>query len=306
MQMKTARIFDLQRATVHDGPGIRTTVFFKGCNLRCAWCHNPEAQKPEAQILHHEALCIGCGRCLGLCEARVLQNGKPTLCREKCSACGRCANICPSDALQRAGEDWTIDRVIESVLRDKALFDASGGGVTLSGGEPMLQIDAVEELLKGLCERGVSTAIDTAGNVPWAYFERVLNYTDLFLYDLKDMDSARHKMNTGVGNERILCNLRRLSQIGRVWVRMPLIETVNTDSVETHRAVAFLDTLDHIERVDLLPYHTLGRDKYIALDLPFRRFTPPGQEALSDILALLKNAGFRATISVTQGKAGNV
>ena len=196
--MKTATIFDIERNSYVDGPGIRTTVFFKGCNLHCSWCHNPESQSPKPQMLVYKNKCTGCGKCKEKCPNAL----------KKCELCGRCTLYCPHDARDICGKEYTVDEVMREILKDKLFYENSGGGVTFSGGECMLQIDFLEEILKACKENGIHTAVDTAGHVPYERFEQILPYTDLFLYDVKCFDSDKHKQYTGVENQLILKNLK--------------------------------------------------------------------------------------------------
>ena len=266
-----ATIFDIARNSYVDGPGIRTTVFFKGCNLRCVWCHNPESQNATPELLFYENKCVSCGVCRRACPQN-LQN---------CDLCGTCARYCPNGARKISGKPYTVDDVLREVEKDRAFYESTGGGVTCSGGECMLQIDFLEAFLKACHARGLHTAVDTAGHVPYAYFERIFADVDLFLYDVKCMDAARHKAWTGVSNERILENLSRLLESDRpVWVRIPVIPSVN-DTVEEMRAIrAFLDAHGTPARVELLPYHTLGEHKYAALGKPVQHFPAPDEEQM--------------------------
>ena len=266
-----ATIFDIERGSFVDGPGIRTTVFFKGCNLRCAWCHNPESQSPHLQMMFHASKCTHCGKCREKCP-----NGL-----QKCDFCGKCTLVCPQDARQLCGREYTVDEVMRAVERDKAFYENSGGGVTFSGGECMLQIDFLEQVLKRCKQSGIHTAVDTAGHVPFAYFERIMPDTDLFLYDVKCLDDAKHMQYTGVSNERILENLRRLLTAGAaVWVRIPVIAGVN-DSVEEMEGIRrFLDACGAPERVELLPYHGMGEHKYAAIGKQAPSFGAPSTESM--------------------------
>ena len=267
-------IFDIQKASFVDGPGIRTTVFFKGCNLRCAWCHNPESQKGAKQMLFYENKCTGCGKCKEKCPHSL----------ELCELCGKCALYCPHDARKICGREYTVDEVMREIRKDRSFYDSSGGGVTFSGGECMLQIDFLEELLKKCKADGIHTAVDTAGHVPFEYFERILPYTDLFLYDVKCFDSEKHKRYTGVGNERILDNLQRLLVCKKsVWVRIPIIPTVNDSAEELLNIKAFLDSCGAPERIELLPYHALGEHKYAALGTDAQTFSVPCEEKMKKL-----------------------
>ena len=205
-----ATIFDIERSSYVDGPGIRTTVFFKGCNLRCAWCHNPESQSAKPQMMFYKNKCTGCGKCREKCPHNL----------ELCDLCGKCSLFCPQDARDICGKEYTVDEVLKEVLKDKVFYETSGGGVTFSGGECMLQIEFLTKILKACKENGIHTAVDTAGHVPYERFEQILPYTDLFLYDVKCFDSEKHRQYAGVGNGLILENLKKLlAKSTPVWIR---------------------------------------------------------------------------------------
>ena len=265
----TATIFDIQRSSFVDGPGIRTAVFFKGCNLRCAWCHNPEGQAQEAEWMLYPHKCVGCGNC-----ATVDLRDEDFVCRHG----GR--EIC--------GRMYTVDGILREIMKDARFYEASGGGVTLSGGECLLQIDFAEALLKACKENGIHTAVDTAGHVPYESIARISPYTDLFLYDVKCMDREKHKLYTGVDNGLILENLRRLLTVGAsVWVRVPLIPTVNDTEEELRAIKAFLNACGKPERIELLPYHAMGEHKYAAIGKEAVTFPIPGREALKRLENIL-------------------
>ena len=264
----TATIFDIQRASFVDGPGIRTTVFFKGCNLRCAWCHNPESQSPKIEMLFHKNRCAGCGKCKEKCPNSF----------EKCDFCGKCALLCPHDAREICGKEYTALEVMSEIIKDKSLYENSGGGVTFSGGESMLQIDFLEELLKCCKNEGIHTAVDTAGHLPFEYFERIIPYTDLFLYDLKCFDADVHKKYTGVTNRLILDNLGRLLKANvPLWVRIPIVPTVNGSTDEMKSIKAMLDSFGTPQKIELLPYHKMGEHKYSALGKELTAFSVPSE-----------------------------
>ena len=269
--MRKAVIFDIERSSYVDGPGIRTTVFFKGCNLRCAWCHNPESQAREPQMMFFKNKCTGCGKCKEKCPNSL----------ETCSLCGRCTLYCPHDARDICGKEYTVDEVMREILKDKVFYENSGGGVTFSGGECMLQIDFLEEILKACKENGIHTAVDTAGHVPFVCFERILPYTDLFLYDIKCYDSEKHKKYTGTSNELILSNLKRLLQSGKaIWIRIPIIPDVTDNEEELLTIKAFLSSYGCPEKVELLPYHAMGEHKYAALGKMAQTFSVPSEEKM--------------------------
>lgn len=272
MSKPTAIIFDIERNSYVDGPGIRTTVFFKGCNLRCAWCHNPESHKSAPQMMLHANKCTGCGKCKEVC---------PHGC-ETCELCGICAIYCPHGAREISGKESTVEQVWDEIRKDRLFYEATGGGVTFSGGECMLQIEFLEAILKKCKENGIHTAVDTAGHVPFDRFERILPYTDLFLYDVKCLDRDKHKQYTGVDNDLILENLKRLLQgITPVWIRIPVIPTVN-DTEEEMRAIKdFLDSCGTPKRIELLPYHAMGEHKYEALGEAAIPFSAPDDTRMS-------------------------
>lgn len=260
-----ARIFDIQRGSFVDGPGIRTTIFFQGCNLRCLWCHNPESWEARTQLMYFENRCTHCGFCASFCpEGAIAADGATD--RAKCIACGKCTDVCPSDARSMCGRDEEIAALVARCLRDRDYYANSEGGVTVSGGECMLQIDALAQLLAGLKQAGISTAVDTAGNVPWESFERILPATDYFLYDIKCLSPQLHKALTGVSNERILENYRKLIELcpQKVIVRVPVIPGANDVDGEMERTAEFLRA--HApSKVEFLPYHRLGEGKLPAI-----------------------------------------
>jgi len=272
--MKTATIFDIERNSYVDGPGIRTTVFFKGCNLRCAWCHNPESQSPKPQMMFFKNKCTGCGKCKEKCPNHL----------ESCEICGKCTLYCPHDAREICGKEYTVDEVVREILKDKAFYEASGGGVTFSGGECMLQIDFLEDLLKECKKNGIHTAVDTAGYVPFEQFEQILPYTELILYDIKCFDSEKQKQYTGVGNELILENLKRLLATDKsVWIRIPIIPTVNDTEEEIRSIRSFLLSCGTPEKVELLPYHAMGEHKYAAIGKKVKMFSVPSEEKMKHL-----------------------
>jgi pyruvate formate lyase activating enzyme len=268
--MNKAILFDIERNSFVAGPGIRTTVFFKGCNLRCAWCHNPESQDFKPQMMFYKDKCKGCGKCTEVC---------PT--PKNCTLCGKCSFYCPIDARKVCGKEYTVDEVFDEIIKDKAFYENSSGGVTFSGGECMLQIDFLLEILKKCKENGIHTAVDTAGHVPWESFERILPVTDLFLYDVKCFDAQKHKEYTGVTNDGILQNLGwLLKNQKRVWVRIPIIPCVNDTVEEMQKIKAFLQENGGAQRVELLPYHKTGEYKYQAIGREATSFCVPAQATM--------------------------
>ncbi len=269
--MLTATIFDVARNAYVDGPGIRTTVFFKGCNLRCAWCHNPESQSAKTQMLFYRNKCTGCGKCKEKCPNAL----------ESCDFCGKCTLYCPHDAREICGKEYTVEEILREVEKDKIFYENSGGGVTFSGGECMLQIDFLAEILKVCKENGMHTAVDTAGHVPFERFERILPYTDLFLYDIKCIDSEKHQKYTGARNDLILENLKGLLATGKpIGVRIPIIPSFNDTEEEMQRIKAFLETGQPPQKIELLPYHALGEHKYAALGKEVHTFSVPSEDLM--------------------------
>lgn len=264
-------LFDIQRASMVDGPGFRTAVFFKGCNLRCAWCHNPESQSPAPQLLFYQDRCTHCGQCERVCPHGL----------EKCDLCGQCAKACPQEARSLCGTAYTVDEVMKKILPDRLFYQTSGGGATFSGGECMLQLSFLKALLCACKKENIHTAVDTAGAVAWERFEEILPDADLFLYDVKSMNSQRHKDYTGAANEQILDNLSRLLSIGkRVWVRVPVIPGVNDTPEEMRALRAFLLSNGYPEKVELLPYHRMGEMKWKALGKKAIPFNPPDSKQM--------------------------
>ncbi len=257
-------VFDIQRFSVHDGPGIRTTVFMKGCPLRCKWCHNPEGLSKEIQLQFFEEKCLGCGSC-----------GK----RDSLSD----ADKCPSQALIVCGREISEDQLVAEILKDSVFYDADGG-VTFSGGECLLQSDFVASVLKTVKAAGFSTAVDTSGYVPWDAFDKTVEYCDIYLYDIKIASNSLHKRFTGVGNELILRNLKRLCESKkRIWIRVPVIPGVNDNEKEMTDIADIVSSVGDIEQVTLMPYHTLGADRYktIGLEYRFDRTLRVSEESMS-------------------------
>ena len=298
----SALIFNIQRFSIHDGPGIRTTVFFKGCPLKCQWCHNPESVNQFPEIAYHESRCIKCYKCIEVCSKEALsksQNGI-TINREKCDGCGKCAEICYSGALELCGRYMKIEEVMAEVIRDLPFYKNSNGGLTASGGEPLAQANFVADFFTRAREEGIHTALDTSGHAEWATFRKVLDHTDLVLYDVKTMGSERHKTLTGVPNKLILANLERTCREGiPVVVRIPVVPKYNIVNVEEDiREIAdFLQGLNTVKRVDLLPFHGLGKSKYLMLDRNYVvDIEPPDKEYVERIKKILASSGIEVSI----------
>jgi pyruvate formate lyase activating enzyme len=296
----TGRIFEIQRYCIHDGPGIRTTVFLKGCPLNCLWCHNPEGIAPQAALSFIPARCIGCGYCFRACErgAHAMTDAAHTLDRARCGLCGRCARECHAGALELVGRDISVEDALAEVLKDRPFYETSGGGMTLSGGEPLMQIEFTAALLGAARGAGLNTCVETCGFADYGRFERILGSTDLFLYDLKETDAARHEEFTGAPLAPILRNLRSLHDAGAaILLRLPIVPGCN-DRDEHLRAVAALAReLPRLRGVEIMPYHRLGESKLERMGLAGRaraQAAPPSAKEVGRWLALLKAEGVRA------------
>jgi pyruvate formate lyase activating enzyme len=288
-------VFNIQKYSLHDGSGIRTLVFLKGCPLRCVWCSNPEGQSCAPQLAYDERKCIGrqaCeDACRKACEVDAIaarDDGKVSIVADRCTACGECVLVCPSRALERLGDSLTVDEVLEIVERDSAFYARSGGGLTLSGGEPLTQPEFSARLLETAQARGIDTAIETTGYAHWSDVERVCRHANQVFYDVKSIDSAKHREGTGVENARILDNLRRLCETFPtlpVVVRTPVIPTFNDSPAEIRAIADFLVGLPRPVRYELLPYHRFGEAKYRELgrDYPLPEVQPPSEEQMAEL-----------------------
>ncbi len=312
----TGKVFDIQGFTVNDGPGIRTEIFLKGCPLRCLWCHSPESQAPYAQVAWYEIRCIGtenCGECLKACPKAALKEGRTIfsktakteiriidLDRKICDNCGKCTDVCPAEALAMAGKDMTIDELMKRIEKDRKFYQKSGGGVTISGGEPMVQYRFTGALLRECKINGLHTCLDTTGYAKWDHYREVLKYTDLVLYDIKHMDPERSRVLTGVTNELILENARRMAAEGMaLQIRIPIIPGLN-DSEENLRATSeFCRELGpSVKMVQILPYHRLGLAKYERLqkEYPLKDLEPPDDEHMDSCRTIIESYGLRVQI----------
>ncbi len=285
---------DVKRFAVHDGPGIRTTLFLKGCTLRCPWCHNPETYEATPRLAYFAHTCLHCGECVGACPhgCHAMVDGRHVFDRARCTGCGHCVDACLGSALRLYGRIVTVDEAVAWLLEDRAFYAASGGGATLSGGEPLTHAAFCRAVLSRLRAAGADTAVDTCGNVPRQAFEAVLPFTDRFLFDLKAADDALHKRLTGCGNGRILGNLQFLSDSGKpVEVRMILVPQHNLAAADIDKAGERLRGLRTLTGVKLLAYHDLARSKFAALGLPdtMPNVPPPDAAVLRSVADRLRS-----------------
>jgi pyruvate formate lyase activating enzyme len=300
--MSKSLIFDIKRYAINDGPGIRVVIFFKGCNLHCAWCHNPESISPKIEKMYAKAKCIKCGSCVDACPENAITltpNGiitDPDLCK----MCGKCAEACPSKAIEMSGKEMSASEIMESIEKERVFFDQSGGGVTFSGGEPLVHIKMLVELLDKCGKRGIHRAVDTAGNVSTETILNVAKKTDLFLYDLKMMDSVLHKKWINSGNEKILHNLKAIAGAGvPVIIRIPLIGGVNdTDENIEHTAKFISELAGDKKEVHLLPYHNIARNKYMKLGKAddFETLYEPDKKTLARAISKFGEYGIKASV----------
>ena len=294
-------IFDLKHYAVHDGTGIRVTVFFKGCPLHCLWCHNPESVSPNRELMLMPNRCARCGDCVKACNYGALSqkaDGEVVADRNKCTLCGDCLKACAREAIQIVGWETTIPEILAEIEKDRAFFDQSGGGVTLTGGEPLLQPEFTEALIVELKERGLHVALDTSGYAPEDTFLRIAGKSDLVLFDLKLMDEEKHKKFTGVSNRLILHNLRVLDSKTEVpvWARFPLIPGVNDGERNLEEMADFLVSLKNVKLINILPYHKGGVEKFRRLgrETEFQVFEPPTEENIDRVIKFFQEKGFQA------------
>jgi glycyl-radical enzyme activating protein len=298
------RIFDIQRFSIHDGPGIRTTVFLKGCPLRCLWCHNPEGISPKPSLSYLPDKCIGCGDCFKVCKDGALEKSKPAalgpkavLDRVRCTGCGACGPVCDPKALEMVGREVAVEDVLAVVLRDREYYAQSGGGVTISGGDPVFQPEFTEALLKAAKAEGLHTAVETSGFAEWSVFEKWAPLVDLFLYDCKETDPQLHKSFTGQSNEKIRANLRKLHAGGaNILLRCPMIPEYNARREHLDGIAALARELPKLKGVELLPYHRMGRAKLNRFGLYTRMpesVQPPDKKIVDDWVAQIEKRGVR-------------
>ncbi len=286
-------VFNIQRFSVNDGPGIRTNVFLKGCPLSCIWCHNPESKKAEREIFFDPTKCITCGKCAVACpsSAHAIESGTHILEREKCSRCGKCADVCPTGAIEAVGTVMSAQEVMGEVMKDRIFYESSGGGITLSGGEPMLRFDFAYEILALAKENGINTCMETCGFAPAEEYAKIAPLVDIFLFDCKETDDLRHREYTGASNKTILENLRMLDAMGaRIILRCPIIPTLNDRDEHLAAIAEIANSLKSIIEIDIEPYHPLGASKsrLLGTDYPLSELTFPSEELINGWIAKIQ------------------
>jgi pyruvate formate lyase activating enzyme len=302
---KAIVVSNIQRFSVHDGPGIRTVVFVQGCPLRCKWCQNPEDMNQKMRLMFYRSVCVGCGACIQACPHQANytdDQGMIQIDRAKCRACGECVKACPAEARKMSGELMTVDQVMQEVVKDEVFFRNTGGGVTLSGGEISMFPDFASELLSHCQRQGIHTAIETCGHAQWDNLWRIAQYSDLILYDLKLADQELSKQWTGVDGDLILYNAKKLTGLGKkLVVRIPLIPGVNDTNRQFNKILDFAKTLDGVDAIHILPFHQIGSSKYEALDLDYGlcEMKTDNDERIKRCKGLAEAAGFRVSLGGT-------
>jgi pyruvate formate lyase activating enzyme len=292
-------IFNIQPFSIHDGPGIRTTVFMKGCPLSCEWCANPDGRHQQAELLTRDVKCVRCGNCVEACPsgAITVDEDLRRIDWARCDLCLQCAQQCSTGALAVSGTQMTVSDLVGEVEKDEPFFRNSGGGITISGGEPLLQWEFAAQVFRACRDKGIHTTLDTSGHAPWEHVEAVLEHADLVLYDVKHIDPDIHRQQTGVGNDLILRNLERTARRVRTWIRIAVVPGFNDSDSDVRRIADFVLTLD-VEKVSLLPYHGWGEAKYRAMGrgYPMRTTPAPSDERMEQLCAIVTAAGLRCTI----------
>ncbi len=295
--MTTGMIFDIKRYAINDGPGIRTAVFMKGCPLECWWCHNPEGQSKDPQLIVRANRCKAVMACIQACPLDAVSWSDGTITDwEACDQCGKCAVACLAGAREMVGRMISVEQLMDEIVRDVPFYDQSQGGATFTGGEPMQQVCFLKEALLACKRQNIHTAVDTSGSTAWANLEAILPMVDLFLYDVKLMDPVKHKKYTSVSNKKILDNLHRLSgEKANIIVRIPLIPGVNDDEQNLNQSGEYLASLPHLAGVEIMPYHAIGEAKYQGLGMHYKlaNLTPPSEEQVRKIENLLSSFGLK-------------
>ena len=300
--MSKSLIFDIKRYAINDGPGIRIVIFFKGCNLHCAWCHNPESISARIEKMYATAKCIRCGSCVDACPEHAITLTPDGIITDPdlCKMCGKCTEVCPTKAIEMSGKEMSVSEIMDSIEKERVFFGQSGGGVTFSGGEPLVHTKMLIELLDKCGKRGIHRAVDTAGDVSTETILNVAKLTDLFLYDLKMMDSVLHKKWINSGNEKILHNLKVIAEAGaHIIIRIPLIGGVNDTDENIEQTAKFISELAGDKKeVHLLPYHNIARNKYLKLGKAddFETLHEPDKKTLARAIARFAEYGIKASI----------
>ncbi|WP_456376084.1 glycyl-radical enzyme activating protein [Lutibacter sp.] len=300
--MHTGLIFDIKKYAINDGPGIRMTVFFKGCNLTCKWCHNPESMSPKVQKMYNATKCIGAVKCLDNCPNDALKmtgNGVVTN-YDACNLCGKCAEVCPTKAFEMLGQQVSISDLMQKIDNEAIFFDKSGGGVTFSGGEPLMHSEYLLQALKECGKRYYHRVVDTTAFAKQEVLLEVAKHTELFLIDLKVMDSKKHKEFTGVGNKKIVSNIVALAKTNcEIIFRIPLIKGVNSDKKNIGKTANFINSLEgNRNQINLLPYHNIAENKHVKLgnSSNFSNFETPSPEEINKVISIFKSYGIIATV----------
>ena len=300
--MQDGLVFDIKRYAINDGPGIRVTIFLKGCPLACRWCHNPESISPRVQKMYTESKCIGCGECVKICPQQACELTPEGIVTDDslCIRCGQCAQACPALATEMSGRYESVADLLEVIEAERPFFDQSGGGVTFSGGEPLMYPGFLKEILDACGRLQIHRTVDTSGLAKTKNLLDVAKSTDLFLYDLKLMDSKKHKEWTGAGNKRILQNLEALANSGAdIQIRIPLIKGVNADDVNIEATAAFVATLSGpSKKISLLPFHDVAEGKFAKLGQDYESYpmAAPDAEDLARVIARFAAHGLSATV----------
>jgi pyruvate formate lyase activating enzyme len=298
--IKRGIVFDIKKFAIDDGPGIRTTIFFKGCLLRCWWCHNPEGQLSAPELMYRRMRCDRCTECVRICPEKAISclPKRMSINRNYCNLCGKCCQQCPTEALTIIGKEMSLKEVLREIDKDSIFYEESEGGVTVSGGEPLLQLDFLDALLKECKERNIHTAVDTCGYASHETIDKIRDNVDLFLYDIKIMDEKKHRKYTGVSNKPILENFKRLAENGSsILVRFPVIPGINDGKDNITRTAEFVASC-RIKNINILPYHRAGIEKYKSLGRPYKlkKVQTPSDRNLNLIEEELEAFGLRVRV----------